>query len=90
MSLHRLNYITTSGVLPFNYGMDYDDWVKLYANEKLRGLVGSDPATWTPDQIAEVNKRAKEETELADRLMALPASEFYAECQRLSEQANKN
>jgi hypothetical protein len=84
MSLRRLNYITMSGVLPFNFGMDYDAWVRLYATESLRGLVGSDPATWSPEQIAEVNKRAKEETELADRLMALPDDEFYAECKRLA------
>lgn len=86
MSLARLNYITMSGVLPFNFGMDYDAWVKLYANESLRGLVGSDPATWTPQEVEEVNKRAKEETELCDRLMALGNEEFYAEVQRLQKE----
>ncbi len=86
MSLRRLNYIVMSNVLPFNFGMDYDAWVRLYANESLRGLVGSDPATWSAETIAEVNKRAKEETELCDRLMALPDDEFYAEVHRLEKE----
>jgi hypothetical protein len=84
MSLRRLNYLSMSGVLPFNFGMDYDAWVRLWNETSLRDLVGSDPATWTPEQIEEVNKRAKEETELADRLMALPDDEFYKECNRLA------
>jgi len=88
MSLRRLNYLSMSGVLPFNFGMDYDAWVRLWEQTSLRELVGSDPATWTPEQIAEVNKRAKEENELADRLLSLPDDQFYAECKRLAKEQN--
>ena len=85
MSIRRMNHIVMSKVLPFNFGTNYDSWVRLYANASMRALVGSDPATWTPEVIAEVNKRAKEETELCDRLMALSEEDFYAQVKLLSE-----
>lgn len=81
MSLSRLNYMVMSNVLPFNFGMDYDAWVKLY--ETCPELVGSDPATWTEEERNIINQRAKEENELCDRLMKLPKEEFYAEVKRL-------
>jgi hypothetical protein len=77
-----------SGILPFNFGMDYSDWLALY--EKVPELVGSDPKTWSQDQIDEVNKRAKEENTLANRLLALPDDEFYKECKKLEQYANGN
>ena len=87
MSLSRLNYITMSGVLPFNFGMDYEDWKRL-SEGSMRSLVPSDFATWTPEQIEEINKQAAEEIELCNRLMALPDKEFYAEVKRLQEEQN--
>ena len=86
MSIRRLNRVVMSGILPFNWGMDYDAWVRLYAQPDLRGLVGSDPATWTPKAIEEVNRRAREETDLMDRLLSLPDEEFYAEVDRLEKE----
>ena len=88
MSLRKLNYIVMSGVLPFNFGMDYDDWVNFYSYPEYRDAVANftDPATWTPETINEVNRQAKEEKELADRLMALPDDEFHAEVDRLAKE----
>jgi hypothetical protein len=86
MSMARLNRIVMSGILPFNFGMDYDAWLKMYQTESLRSLVGSDPATWTPEEIEEVNKIAKEENDLFDRLMSLGNEEFNAEVDRLSKE----
>lgn len=85
MSLMRLNYLLMSDVLPFNFGMDYQSWLRLWnEHPDMRGsLVPTDPATWTPETIEAVNKNAKEETELCDRLMALDKDAFYAEVERL-------
>ena len=88
MSLRRLNYLMMSGILPFNFGMDYEAWKLLY--EKMPELVGSDPKTWSQEQIDEVNKIGQEENELADRLMALPDDEFYKQCKALEQNANGN
>ena len=88
MSLMRLNALVMSKIVPFNFGMDYDSWLKFYdANhEKMPGLCPDDPRTWTQEEINEVNQRAKEENELVDRMMALPKEEFYAELERLGKQ----
>lgn len=85
MSLMRLNYLLMRNILPFNFGMDYNAWVNLWNQNDLRELIGSDPTTWSPELIERVNKRAKEETELYNRLTALPNEEFYAECDRLAK-----
>lgn len=85
MSLRRVNHLMLTGVLPFNFGMTYEDWVRLYKNPSLQSLVGSDPATWTPERIERVNAQAKEEKELYERLMALSDEEFYNEVDRLSQ-----
>lgn len=87
MSLPRANRIVQEGVLPFNFGMSHEDWLRLWQTAPdLRPLVGGDPTTWTPEQIAEVNRIAEEENELYRRLMGLPDDEFEREMKRLSEE----
>lgn len=84
MSIRRLNYLIQNDILPFNYGMNYDDWVQLYSTPNHRYLVVSNPTTWTPEEITEINKKAQEENELCERLMKLSDEEFYAEVKRLT------
>jgi hypothetical protein len=87
MSINRLNAVVMSGVLPFNFGMTYDDCLEFYDRfkDKFSDLCPTDPRTWTQEQIDETNQSAKDQTELCDRLMALPNDEFYAELDRLSK-----
>jgi hypothetical protein len=90
MSINRLNYLVMS-ILPFNFGMNYDDCLKFYDRfkDKFTDLCPTDPRTWTQERIDSVNKEAKEQNELADRLMALPNDEFYAEVDRLEQLKNE-
>lgn len=89
MSLSRLNSLLMRGILTFNFGTDYEGWRKIYNDPKTRELCPSDPATWTPEQVEAVNKAAREEVELADRLMALSKEEFSAEVDRLAKELSK-
>ncbi len=85
MSVHsRLNILGMFGVLPFNYGLDYEGWKNLYAVFGS-GLCDSDPNTWSASQIEEVNRIAREETEVADRLLALSDEEFDREIKKFIE-----
>ncbi len=83
MSLHRLNYLLMAEILPFNFGMDYQAWLEFYDKTTLRELCPTDPRSWSQETIDKVNRTAKDEKELADRLMALSDEEFYAEVERL-------
>ena len=90
MSINRLNHLLMAQVIPFNYGMNYQDCLKFY--DAYHGTLGQlcpiDPRTWTQDTVDKVNKRAEEQTELVDRLMILPDDEFYAEVDKLRETEN--
>jgi len=86
MSLRRLNTIVMSNIVPFNFGMDYDDCLAFYDKHHdgdLKALCPSDPRTWEQEVKDQVNQRAKEQTELVNRLMKMPDDEFYAEVERL-------
>ena len=86
MSLNRLNSLLMSNILPFNFGMDYEAWVRFYDNAKgMPQLCPTDPRTWDEAKIARVNATAQEQKELHARLMALSNDEFYAEVERLRE-----
>lgn len=85
MSLGRLNTLLMRGVVPFNFGMTYEGWVKLYADHPQwrEHLCPTDPATWREEKRERINRKAREETELVSRLMKLPDAEFDAELDRL-------
>lgn len=84
MSLARLNRIVVSGLLPFNWGMDYEDWKALYASEPR--LCHSDPSTWDAACINEVNANAQRERAEYERLMSLSSEEFNKELERITKE----
>lgn len=86
MNLNRLNYVVMSGVLPFNFGMDYADCLAFYDKHKDRfpELCPTDPRGWTEEPKAATDKSAADEVALYNRLSAMPDEEFYAEVERLS------
>ena len=88
MSLARLNNLVMSDIVPFNFGMDYQEWLNFYDNYKMPDLCPTDPRTWSQEVIDKVNQSAKEENELVDRLMALSNDEFYIEIERLKNELN--
>lgn len=84
----RVNAIVMSGILPFNFGMDYNAWLAMWrgVDERMREtLIGSNPEDWPQERIAAVNKNAREESELYNRLMALSDDEFQVEMARLRQ-----
>lgn len=85
MSRNRLNTMVMSGVLPFNFGMTYEDCLKFYDENKERfpELCPTDPRTWDEATVAATNQTAQEQIELYQRLQALPDAEFNAEIDRL-------
>jgi hypothetical protein len=87
MSLSRLNTLLMSNILPFNFGMDYQGWVRLWdEHPDTRGtLCPTDPHTWNAATRAEVDERAAAEVALHNRLMALPDGEFRDEVARLTD-----
>jgi hypothetical protein len=84
----RLQTLMMSGIIPFNFGMNYEDCLKFYDkhHDKLPDLCPSDPRSWSQDLVDKVNQKAKDEDELVGRLMNLPKDEFNAEVERLSAQ----
>lgn len=87
MGLSRLNAILMEGILPFNFGMKHEGWIDLY--DKFPELVGSDPRTWTPEDIEDCNREAERQTALADRLMTLSHEEFREEVKKLKESPDR-
>ncbi len=86
MSLSRIHRIVSSGVLPFNFGMDCAEWRTVYeTTPSMRAGIG-DPDKWTPEECARIDREAAEENALFDRLMALPDAEFADEVERLARE----
>ncbi len=75
--LNRLNIIIMSDVLPFNYGMDYDNYLKLWETGGL-GELFSDPNKWSQEVIDKVNYFAIKENKLADYLLSLSEEKFHS------------
>ena len=89
MSLQRLNYLLLRNVLPFNFGMTHDHWIKLWDDfPKLRGILVSqeDPRTWSPERIAQVNNHAQEQNQLYEHLMSLSDEEFCKQVDQLRKE----
>jgi len=85
----RVNTIVMSGILPFNFGMDHNAWLTMWkeSDEQTREtLIGSNPEGWTQECIDAVNQKAREESELYHRLMALSDDEFQVEMARLRQE----
>ena len=56
MSYSRLMRLIMNDVLPFNFGTNYESWVKFWDEQpNMRELVGSDPHEWTPEVREAVN-----------------------------------
>ena len=87
MSYRRMQLMLIAQVLPFNFGMTYEDWLKQW-NEvpDMRKLIGSDPATWPQEQIDAVNEQAAKEQDLYDRMCSLSDEDFQSELKRLQEE----
>jgi hypothetical protein len=84
-SYSRLVSLTLSGILPFNFGMDYNYWLNFYnEHPDYKDLCGSDPKTWSKEDIDFVNKRAAEEIELYDYMMGLSDEDFRNEINKRS------
>jgi hypothetical protein len=87
MSRQRLNHMVMSGVLPFNFGMNYDDCLAFYDAHHgvFSELCPTDPRTWSEETVAQVNQRAAEQIQLYERLQSLPDAEYYAEMEVLEK-----
>jgi len=60
-----------SGIVPFNFGMDHQAWIKFYDNADMPGLCSDDPRNWLSETVDRVNAKAKKENELVNGLMKL-------------------
>jgi hypothetical protein len=87
MSLNRLNKLLMYDIIPFNYGMDYASCLKFYDefHDTMSELCTTDPRSWSKDTVDMVNRRAKEQNELVNKLMAMPEDEFHDEVERIEK-----
>ena len=85
MSRMRLNHLVMEGILPFNFGMFYQDWKELYKNSDFRELITTDPSTWNQETIDRVNQTAQKQLDLYNYLMSLEEKQFYKEVEKLKE-----
>jgi len=80
----RVNLIIMSQILPFNFGMDYQDWVTFYKNNQdfPAILPLTNPEEWDKETVDKVNSNARKENEIYDYLVRVPQESFNEELKR--------